>query len=189
MWCQLQFVFMLLSVRMVFNQLFPGRVLSSVMEIFGSVSVWASSPSAHRRAASGWALWGLWARGCPLFSGGPQGAPTPSLTRRRRTLCLQTGLGEQLAGALSPQGPQGSGSWITGLRPGWEEQGLPQCPPARRRCKREKWGRSRRFLCPAECWPEVHLRGLRGKELRVQSGGFLVRFLCDLEDGQRCSSV
>ena len=123
MWCQLQFVFMLLSFRMVFNQLFPGRVLSSVMEIFGSVSVWASSPSAHRRAASGWALWGLWARGCPLFSGGPQGAPTPSLTRRRRTLCLQTGLGEQLAGALSPQGPQGSGSWIMGLRPGWEERG------------------------------------------------------------------
>ena len=24
---------------------------------------------------------------------------------------------DQLAGALSPQGPQGSGSWVTGLRP------------------------------------------------------------------------
>ena len=38
---------------------------------FCSISVWTSSLSAHSRAASGWALWGLRARGCPLFSGGP----------------------------------------------------------------------------------------------------------------------
>ena len=29
---------------------------------------------------SGWDLWGLWARCCPLFSSGPQGAPNPPLT-------------------------------------------------------------------------------------------------------------
>ena len=29
---------------------------------------------------SGWDLWGLWAWCCPLFSGGPQGAPTPPWT-------------------------------------------------------------------------------------------------------------
>ena len=93
------------------------------MEPLCSISVWASSLSAHSRAACGRALWGLWARGCPLFSGGPQGAPKPLLTHGRRTLCLQTGLGDQLAGALFPQGPQCSGSWVTGLRPGWEERG------------------------------------------------------------------
>ena len=163
MWCQLQSL-CLCSFHSVwflinFNQLFPGCVLSSVMEIFGSVSVWVSSLSAHSKAGSGWALWGLWARGCPLFSGGPQGAPTPALTRGHRTLCLQTLLGDQLAGAWSPQDHQGSGFWITGLRPGWEERGCLSAHQQHR--KREKWGRSRRFLCPAECWLEVHLRGLR----------------------------
>ena len=53
-------------------------------------------------------------RGCLLFSGGLQGAPRPTLTRGRRTLCLQTGLGDQLEGAVSPQDRQGSGFWITG---------------------------------------------------------------------------
>ena len=38
-------------------------------------------------------------------------------------ICLQTGLGDQLAGALSPQDCQGWGFWITGLRPGWDERG------------------------------------------------------------------
>ena len=132
------------------------------MELFCSISVWASSLSAHSRAVSGWALWGLWARGCLLFSGGLQGAPKPTLTRGRRTLCLQTGLGDQLAGAVFPQDRQDSGFWITGLQPGWEEHGCLSAL-AGRHCKREKWGRSRRFPCPAEGWLEVHLRGLRGE--------------------------
>ena len=59
-----KFVFMFLSFRMVFNQLFPGRVLSRVLEIFGSISVWVSSLGAHSKAGSGWALWGLWVQGC-----------------------------------------------------------------------------------------------------------------------------
>ena len=49
-------------------------------------------------------------------------AHTP-LTRGTRTLCLQTLLGDQLAGALSPPDRQGSGFWIMGLRPVWEEWG------------------------------------------------------------------
>ena len=57
MWCQLQSL-CLCSFHSVwflinFNQLFPGCVLSSVMEIFGSVSVWVSSLSAHSKAGSG----------------------------------------------------------------------------------------------------------------------------------------
>ena len=100
------------------------------MEPLCSISVWASSLSAHSRTACWWALWGLWARGCPLFSGGSSVSSGPS------------GLGLQGHGAASQ---------LRGA-------GLPQCPPAGRRCKRGKWGRSRRFLCPAERWLEVHLR-------------------------------
>ena len=99
------------------------------MEPLCSISVGASSLSAHSRAACGWALWGLWARGCPLFSGGSFVSSGPS------------GLGLQGHGAASQ---------LRGA-------GLPQCPPAGRRCKRGKWGWSRRFLCPAERWLEVHL--------------------------------
>ena len=116
----------------------------------------------------------VWALAAELLLGQPSGLSergaarsAPAARRWRQSplwpagagLCLQSGLGDQLAGAFSPQGCQGSGFWITGLRPGWEE---PAClsAPAGRRCRREKWGRSRRFLYPAERWPEVHLRGL-----------------------------
>ena len=79
------------------------------MEPLCSISVWASSLSAHSRAACGWALWGLRARGCPLFSGGSSVSSGPS------------GLGLQGHGAASR---------LRGA-------GLPQCPPAGRHCKRE----------------------------------------------------
>ena len=46
-----------------------------------------------------------------------------------------------------------------GLRPGWEERACLSAP-AGRHCRRETWGQSRHFLCPAERWPEGHLRGL-----------------------------
>ena len=61
--------------------------------------------------------------GLPALLWGPAGHAKTPLTRGHRTLCLQTGLGDQLAGVLSPQGPQGSGSLVTGLRPGLEERG------------------------------------------------------------------
>ena len=67
--------------------------------------------------------------------------------------------------------------------------GLPQCPPARRCCKKEKWGWSRCFLCPAEYYWRSISEDSGGKELHVQNSGFLVRFLYDLEDGQWCSLV
>ena len=64
----------------------------------------------------------------------------------------------------------GAASWLRGV-------GLPQCPPAGRHCKWEKWGRGKRFLCPAECWPEVHLRGLRGgKSSMCKMAGFQFDF-------------
>ena len=162
-----KFVFMLLSFRMVFNQLFPGRVLSRVLEIFGSISVWVSSLSAHSRAASGWALWGLRAWGCPLFPGG----------------------------SFVSSGPSGLGLWGHGAASRLRGAGLPLCPPAGRRCNRRKWGWSRRFLCPAERWPEVHLRALGGEgggvgRIPCANGGFSVWFLFDgLEDDLHgCSS-
>ena len=105
------------------------------MELFCSISVWASSLSAHSRAASGWALWGLRAWGCPLFPGG----------------------------SFVSSGPSGLGLWGHGAASRLRGAGLPLCPPAGRRCNRRKWGWSRRFLCPAERWPEVHLRALGGE--------------------------
>ena len=105
------------------------------MELFCSISVWISSLSAHSRAASGWALWGLRAWGCPLFPGG----------------------------SFVSSGPSGLGLWGHGAASRLRGAGLPLCPPAGRRCNRRKWGWSRRFLCPAERWPEVHLRALGGE--------------------------
>ena len=188
MWCQLQSLFMFLSLRMFFNQLFPGRVLSRVMEIFGSISVWVSSLSAHSKAGSGWALWGLWARGARSSLAARRGRQTP---------LWPVGTGHLPSDlAWWPAGRSFVSSGSSGLRlvdngavSRLRGAGLPQCSPAGRHCKRGKWGQSRRFLCPAEHWPEVHLRGLGVKELHVQNGGFLVRFLYDLEDGQWCSLV
>ena len=159
------------------------------MELFCSISVWASSLSAHSRAVSGWALWGLWARGCLLFSGGLQGAPRPTMTRGRRTLCLQTGLGDQLAGAVSPQDRQDSGFWITGLHPGWEEQG---CLSAHQQGGAAR-GKNEDEVDVSCVQLRADWRSISedsgGKELHVQNGGFLVRFLYDLEDGEWCSLV
>ena len=178
MWCQLQSL-CLCSFHSVwflinFNQLFSSRVLSRVMEIFGSISVWVSSLSAHSKAGSGWALWGLWVRGCPLFSGGLLGAPTPSLTWGEGCLPSDSAWwpagGSFVSSALSGLGLLDNGA-ASRLRGG----GLPQCPPARRHCKREKWGWSRHFLCPAERWMEVHLRepgGLGGKSSMCKMAGF-----------------
>lgn len=161
-----------------------------VMELFCSISVWASSLSARSRAASGWALWGLWAPGCPLFSCGPQGgAKAPSDPRAQDALPLGSAPWAA-GGSFVSSGPSGLRLLDNRAASRLRGAGLPQCPPAGRRCKSEKWGRSRRFLCPAEGWLEVHLGGLRGKELRVQSGGFSVRFaLDDVEDEHWCSSV
>ena len=47
--------------------------------------------------------------GLPALLRRPAGGAKAPLTRGRRTLCLQTGLGDQLAGTFSPQGRQGSG--------------------------------------------------------------------------------
>lgn len=128
--------------------MFWGRV----MEPLCSISVWASSLSAHSRAASGWALWGLRAWGCPLFPGG----------------------------SFVSSGPSGLGLWGHGAASRLRGAGLPLCPPAGRRCNRRKWGWSRRFLCPAERWPEVHLRALGGEgawgEFHVQMAGFQFDF-------------
>lgn len=160
------------------------------MELFCSISVWASSLSARSRATPGWALWGLWAPGCPLFSCGPQGgAKAPSDPRAQDALPLGSAPWAA-GGSFVSSGPSGLRLLDNRAASRLRGAGLPQCPPAGRRCKSETWGRSRRFLCPAEGWLEVHLGGLRGKELRVQSGGFSVRFaLDDVEDEHWCSSV
>ena len=92
-------------------------------------------------------------------------------------------------GSFVSSAPSGLGLLDNGAASSLRGVGLPQCPPARRRCKREKWGRSRRFLCPAEYYWRSISEDSGGKELHVQNSGFLVRFLYDLEDGQWCSLV
>ena len=109
---------------------------------------------------SGWDLWGLWARCYPLFSGGPQGAPNP-LWASGHGHVLPSDLAWWTVGrSFVSSGPSGLRFVDNGTASRLRGAGLPQYPPARRSCKREKWGQSRRFLCPAEWWPEVHLRGL-----------------------------
>ena len=75
------------------------------MELFCSISFWASSLNAHSRAASGWALWSLQAQGCPLFSGG----------------------------SFVSSGPSGLGLLGNGAASRLRGAGLPQCLPAGRR--------------------------------------------------------
>ena len=75
-------------------------------------------------------------------------------------------------GSCVSSGPPGLGLLDNGAASRLRGPGLPQCPPAGRRCKRGKWGRSRRFLCPAEGWLEFHLKGLGGKSSMCKTVGF-----------------
>ena len=108
----------------------------------------------------------------------------PPLWREGKDVCLQTQLGDQLVGALSPQHYQGLGSWIMGLRPGWEERG---CLSAHQQGGAAR-GKNEDEL-DVSC---VQLRA-DWRSISEDSGGErapcakLVRFLYDLEDGQWCS--
>ena len=61
--------------------------------------------------------------GLPALLWWPDWGANPSSDLWGQDVCLQTQLGDQLVGALSPQHHQGLGSWITGLRPGSEDGG------------------------------------------------------------------
>ena len=88
------------------------------MEIFGSISVWAFSLSVHSRAAFWMRPLGFVSMVLAALLWWPtRGAKPPSEPQGTSTFCLQTWLGDKLAGALSPQDPQGLAFWITGLRP------------------------------------------------------------------------
>jgi len=74
-------------------------------------------------------------------------------------------------------GPSGFGLLANGATSWLRGAGLPQCLPARRHCKREKWGQSRRFLCPAKRWQEVRLRiQAGGKSCMCKMAGFQLDF-------------
>ena len=159
------------------------------MEIFGSISVWVSRLSVHSRAAFWMRPLGFVSTVLPGLPWWPTGGTKPtSDPRGTPTFCLQTR--QQLAGALSPQDCQGVGLWIMGLHPGWGERGClrthQQGGAARGKNEDE---------VDVSC---VQLSDDRrsisedsgGKELHVQKGGFLVRFLLDdLEDDHWCSLV
>ena len=97
------------------------------MELFCSVWVWASGLSAPAELLLGEPS-GLSERGAARSApAARRGAPKPPLTHGRRTLCPQTGLGDQLAGAFSPQGRQRSGFWKRGCVQA-ERSGLASVP-------------------------------------------------------------
>ena len=56
--------------------------------------------------------------GLPTLLWWPAWGANPSSDLWGQDVCLQTQLGDQLVGALSPQHHQGLGSWIMGLCPG-----------------------------------------------------------------------
>lgn len=67
---------------------------------------------------------GSWSHCAPFQFGLPVWVLTAELLLGEPSeVCEHGAAHSSLAGALSPQGPQGSGSGVTGLRPGWEEQG------------------------------------------------------------------
>ena len=66
------------------------------MELFGSIWVWASGLSAPAELLLGEPS-GLSERGVARSAPAPAGGAKAPLTRGRRTLCRQTGLGDQLA--------------------------------------------------------------------------------------------
>ena len=172
--------------------LFLSYVLRGVMELFCSICVWAFSLSARCRAASGGALWAVWARGCPLCSGGPQGgAKAPSDPRAQDALPSDWARwpagGSFLSSGLSELGllDNGAASRLRGA-------GLPQCP------SREATGGKNEDKEGISCVQlSADPRSISEDsecvcvgELHVQNGGFSVRFLLDdLEDDQWCSSV
>ena len=109
------------------------------MELFGCISVWSSSLGVHSRAAFWMRPLGFVSSVLPAFLWWPTGGAKPtSEPQGTGTFCLQTWLGEQLAGALSPQDRQGLDLVDNGAASRLRGAGLPQYPPARRSCKREK---------------------------------------------------
>ena len=161
------------------------------MDIFGSISVWASGLSVHSRAAFWMRPLGFVSSVLPAFLWWPTGGAKPtSEPQGTGTFCLQTWLGEQLAGALSPQDRQGLDLWIMGLRPGWEERGCLSTHQQGEAARGKNEDKVDVFCVQLSDDRRSISEDSGGKELHVQNGGFLVRFLLDdLEDDQWCSLV